>query len=68
MDRIVTFKNENGLQCSVFKSGRGYVASLSDGHRFRGQGYFQTFDRAVSAAENWVSTVERPAERETNGV
>jgi hypothetical protein len=68
MDRIVTFKNDNGLQCSVFKSGRSYVACLSDGYRFCGQGYFQTLDRAASAAEKWVGTVEKLGARETNTV
>jgi hypothetical protein len=64
MDRIITFENDNGLQCSVFKSGRKYVASLSDGCHFRGQGYFETFARAVSVAEAWFSADEKSYSRE----
>ena len=59
MERIITFKNDSGLQCSVFKSGRGYLASLSNGNHFRGQGYFYRLARATSTAEIWFSTAEK---------
>jgi hypothetical protein len=61
MDKIFTFQSDTGAQCSIFKVGRGYLASLSDRHRFLGMGSFMSFGKAVRAAGNWVGAVENLA-------
>ena len=38
MEKIFTFESDTGSQCSIFKVGRVYLASVSDGHRFLGMG------------------------------